>query len=339
VANLPANPGEALWIGGAGGQNHYNVGIGLGTSGGDNHVDYTQAAIEDGFTDSERFRLNADGNVEFRVQAGAGKTSPNTAHPRSELRELLQNGTSKAAWDGRIGEHYIKGRSRIIEVTGNRPWICFFQAHGSEGSPNTSDLFRVQTEGDVGATTGLKIVCRRTPPSGGSEIVTTIKTGYSVGQWIDWYASIINGTLTIKLDGATVLTASGMGQILCYWKMGCYLQDNPDKGASPTAWGGVEVERGSFVTWHTGTPTPTTPVFTGGTDPGGGPGGGAGNDTQPPTVPTNLTAVRGNNQAALSWGASTDNVGVDHYNVYRYSAAGGSGGDGTVSVLGKDDAE
>jgi len=335
VANLPSHPGEALWIGSAGGKNHYNVGIGQGTTGGDDHTDFAQSAIEDGYTDPDKFFINSDGNAVFRINAGAGKTSTNTAHPRSELRELLANGTSKAEWDGRSGEHYIKGRSRIIEVTGNKPWICFFQAHGSEGSPNTSDLFRVQTEGAIGASTNLSIVCRRTPPSGGSEIVTTLRTGYNVGTWLDWYASIVNGTLTIKLDGTTVLTAAGMGQIKCYWKMGCYLQDNPDKGASPTAYGGVEVERGSFVTWHTGYPTPTTPVFTGSTDPGGGPGGGPGNDTQAPTVPADLVAVRGDTQAALSWSASTDNVGVHHYNLYRFSTTGTAGGGGASATVGK----
>ena len=89
MANLPANPGEALWIGYAGGKNHYNVGIGQGTSGGNNHEDFAQSLIEDGYTDPDKFFLNAEGNCVFRINAGAGRTSSNTAHPRSELRELL----------------------------------------------------------------------------------------------------------------------------------------------------------------------------------------------------------------------------------------------------------
>jgi hypothetical protein len=51
-------------------------------------------------------------------------------------------------------------------------------------------------------------------------------------------------------------------------------------------------------------------------------------------VPGFLHGVRGNNQAALSWSASTDNVGVDHYNVYRFSATGSGGGTGSASTLG-----
>ena len=40
-------------------------------------------------------------------------------------------------------------------------------------------------------------------------------------------------------------------------------------------------------------------------------------DTTPPTVPTGLTAVVSASQVSLSWNASTDNVGVTGYRVYR----------------------
>jgi hypothetical protein len=44
-----------------------------------------------------------------------------------------------------------------------------------------------------------------------------------------------------------------------------------------------------------------------------------GTDTQPPTQPgtPSLTAPASNNGVSLTWTASTDNVGVDHYNVFR----------------------
>src|SRR5207302_2605153 len=40
-------------------------------------------------------------------------------------------------------------------------------------------------------------------------------------------------------------------------------------------------------------------------------------DTQAPTAPTSLTATGGVGSISLSWGASTDNVGVTNYNVHR----------------------
>ncbi|MFD9329783.1 fibronectin type III domain-containing protein [Streptomyces sp. NPDC060065] len=48
-----------------------------------------------------------------------------------------------------------------------------------------------------------------------------------------------------------------------------------------------------------------------------GPGGGGGSDTQAPTAPTNLTSpAKTSSSVSLSWGASSDNVGVTGYNVY-----------------------
>lgn len=320
MALLPATPGEGMWIGPAGGQNHFNVGIGQGTSGASGgHTDFTQAQIVNGYADPNKFYLNSTGNTVFRINASAGTTSTNTVHPRSELRELLANGTTLAAWDGRTGAHYMKGRSRLIAVTTNRPWICFAQIHGSPGSPESSDLVRIQTEGAIGATTGLEIVCRRSPPSGGSEIRTVLRTGYSVNTWMNWELRIDAGRLRFILDGVTVLDVTGMGQIGNYFKTGCYLQDNVDKGAGSGDWGAVEMERGSLETWHTGYPAPTTPIFTGADD-----GLGGGTDTQPPTIPQGLSGLRGDTAATLQWAASTDNVGVVNYVVRRGSAGSGS---------------
>jgi hypothetical protein len=45
-------------------------------------------------------------------------------------------------------------------------------------------------------------------------------------------------------------------------------------------------------------------------------------DTQPPTAPSNVTATPGSNQIVLSWGASTDNIGVTGYRVERCQGAG-----------------
>jgi hypothetical protein len=44
-------------------------------------------------------------------------------------------------------------------------------------------------------------------------------------------------------------------------------------------------------------------------------------DTQPPTAPTNLTASGGVGTVNLAWSASTDNVGVTGYKVYRSTVA------------------
>ncbi|MET0564661.1 MAG: galactose oxidase-like domain-containing protein, partial [Gaiellaceae bacterium] len=52
------------------------------------------------------------------------------------------------------------------------------------------------------------------------------------------------------------------------------------------------------------------------------------NDTTPPTPPGNLAASPGPGQVSLSWNASTDNVGVARYNVYRSTTPGFTPGAG-----------
>ncbi len=47
-----------------------------------------------------------------------------------------------------------------------------------------------------------------------------------------------------------------------------------------------------------------------------------GPDTQPPTVPTGLSATTSTGRVSLSWTASTDNFGVTGYNIHRATAPG-----------------
>ncbi|MGL4337930.1 MAG: lytic polysaccharide monooxygenase [Turicibacter sp.] len=44
---------------------------------------------------------------------------------------------------------------------------------------------------------------------------------------------------------------------------------------------------------------------------------GAGEDTNAPSIPTNLSATPTTNSILLNWTASTDNTGVHHYDIYR----------------------
>ncbi|WP_405865376.1 carbohydrate binding domain-containing protein [Streptomyces sp. NBC_01515] len=67
-----------------------------------------------------------------------------------------------------------------------------------------------------------------------------------------------------------------------------------------------------------------------------GPGGGGGGDTQAPTAPTGLTSTgKTSSTVSLSWGASTDNVGVTAYDIYSGSnqVLSVSGTSGTVTGL------
>jgi hypothetical protein len=256
---LPANPGEALWIGPELGKNHFNVGIGQ-PGGGTNHEDYDEDEIEDGFSQDPEFILTDDRSaVQFRTDVDFGTTTENTDYPRTELRELDENG-DLADWDGGVDEHRLWGRSRATHLAAEKPWVVLAQIHDA-----SSDLVRIQTEVRGGA---LRICARHTPPGSPDEDVY-ILIDYTEGQWVEWEINVSGGEIEVVIDGVSMpgeldgvtLSADTDG---CYYKAGCYAQSNvDDEGEDPDDYFAVEVEAGSFGHWHTGWATNTEPVYTG----------------------------------------------------------------------------
>jgi hypothetical protein len=220
------------------------------------------AQIAGGLVVPNRYRLVQSGGqwwTEHRINAGAGRTSTGTDFPRSELRELLSNG-SLAAWNGGDGnDHYMRWTPRITAVTEERPWVCFGQIHDA-----SSDLVRLQCQGSAGQTTGLDIVARYTKNNSETTVVL-IDNGYNVGDSLGPCELLVRaGTLTVRIDGALLLTVGNMGVAGCYFKAGCYLQSNVhEQGEDPDDEAAVQILAGSLQVWHTGYPTPTVPVYTG----------------------------------------------------------------------------
>src|SRR5690606_36153656 len=144
-SGTPANPGEALWIGPGLGKNHYNVGIGIDNGAEDGYqpgdtVHTDQDDIEAGFVNDPKFILTPNGDVQFRIGVNDGRTSTGTDYPRSELRELDEDG-DLAAWHGGSGTHYQKWRFRVTHVAATKPWVCVGQIH----DPDTDNI-RIQVE-------------------------------------------------------------------------------------------------------------------------------------------------------------------------------------------------
>ncbi|ACU73078.1 glycoside hydrolase family 5 [Catenulispora acidiphila DSM 44928] len=91
---------------------------------------------------------------------------------------------------------------------------------------------------------------------------------------------------------------------------------NPDSGDTggilKDDWNSVDTVKDGYLT------SIKAPAF-------GGGGGGGGGDSSPPTAPTNVAAtVTTSSSVALSWTASTDNVGVTGYDIYRGSTLAGT---------------
>lgn len=230
-------PADILNIGSGDGQNYFNEGIGYASG----HVDKTMAAIIGGYSESPYFCPNAAGDaVQFSVFMNGAKTSTNTKYPRSELRELLKNGTSKAAWSIGSGKtHIMTGTTKIMHLPPNKPWVCFAQIHDADG-----DLVRLQYEAG-------KLVARiHAGNSGGTENSTDIQASHTLGTAIDWKIEVIGTAVKVYLSN--VLKASGTcSSTGNYFKAGCYAQTASTAGGFESASEYARVELKSLVVTHT----------------------------------------------------------------------------------------
>ncbi|GAA4187643.1 ricin-type beta-trefoil lectin domain protein [Streptosporangium oxazolinicum] len=99
---------------------------------------------------------------------------------------------------------------------------------------------------------------------------------------------------------------------------------NPDGSIALLALNAGSSGKAFKVRWKGQSFTYTLPAGAAGTFTWDG-GGGSGGDTSPPTAPTNLQASQTTaSSTRLSWGASSDNVGVSGYVIFRNGAQVGT---------------
>lgn len=110
-----------------------------------------------------------------------------------------------------------------------------------------------------------------------------------------------------------------------------YTAVNRDYNATIAPGGSVTF---GFVVSYTGTQSDPANCTVNGAACGGG-GGGGGGDTTAPTAPTNLRAAAPTDTSvSLSWGASTDNVGVTGYEVLQGTTVVATSSGTTATVTG-----
>ncbi|HYH26974.1 MAG TPA: polysaccharide lyase family 7 protein [Blastococcus sp.] len=206
------SPAELLAFGAGGGE--WNLGVGYPSG----HVDISPSQLESGWSEAPYFYINDAGTkVHFQVRMDGGRTSSNTKYPRCELREY-RNG-SKASWSGSSGLHVMSGRTTVIHMEDDKPEMVVAQMH--DGS---DDTLQIRCE-------GTEWVCNIN-----GETHSTSLGNFSWGTEVAWEIRVDDGTLTIRINGATKITTDpgwGGGQ---YFKVGVYPQqnstdqDNPDSG-------------------------------------------------------------------------------------------------------------
>jgi len=173
------------------------------------------------FSISPFFQLNGQGNgVQFEAPVG-GTTTSNSDFPRSELREMTNNGTAAASWSSNKGVNSMSIQEAITHLPSVRPQLVAGQIHGPKNYVilirlNGSELFVEANGKNVG----------------------TLDNNYKLGTIFTVNVSASSGIIQVAYNGTTKAKYSNTGSGY-YFKAGCYTQSNPTKGDSSNDYGQV----------------------------------------------------------------------------------------------------
>jgi hypothetical protein len=175
------------------------------------------------FRDTNYFYVNGEGNgVVFTAHAG-GYTTSGSGYPRSELREMINNGASLASWSTTSGSHSLIITQAITHLPDVKPHVVAGQIHDAA---DDVIVFRLEDK---------KLFIDENGNDG-----PVLTTNYNLGDIFTVQFRARNGGVECYYNGNYVytyaVTASG-----CYFKVGCYTQSNTTKGDLPTAFGQVVV--------------------------------------------------------------------------------------------------
>jgi Alginate lyase/F5/8 type C domain len=161
------------------------------------------------YSNAPYFTVTSSGAaVQFRAPVN-GVTTSGSSYPRSELREMTNNGVDNASWSSTSGTHTLAVREAFTHLPNDKPQVVGAQIHDANDDVT---VFRLEgsslyiTNGD---TTHYKLV------TSSYQLGTVFEAKFVVsgGQIKAYY----NGTLV------TTLGYSGSGD---YFKTGAYTQAN-----------------------------------------------------------------------------------------------------------------
>jgi hypothetical protein len=175
------------------------------------------------YQDDTAFHVDRSGTgVVFRANAGGATTSGST-YPRSELREMTDNGKKNAAWSSKSGVHVMTVTEAITATPAAKPHVVAAQIHDAE-----DDVVMVRLERN-----------RLFVEADGDE-VGVLDPNYVLGTRFAVELRATSSGIRVTYNGSRVVTykKSGTGY---YFKAGCYTQSNVDRGDKASAYGEVVV--------------------------------------------------------------------------------------------------
>lgn len=162
------------------------------------------------------FRLDdSRTGVVFTANAG-GATTKGSKYPRSELREMA--GTQEASWSNVTGTHTLSLHGAVLSLPPVKPEVVVAQIHDED-----DDVLLVRVEEDE-----LLVEW----DDGDSQAI--LDPAYRLGAAYDLRIVAMRGRVEVYLGGErkAEIPRSGSGW---YFKAGCYLQSNVDRGDAADA--------------------------------------------------------------------------------------------------------
>lgn len=181
-----------------------------GSSGSPSEITQTSLAT---YSNTPYFQVNSAGSgVQFRAPVN-GVTTSGSGYPRSELREMTNNGKDKASWSTTSGAHGMYIDQAITAVPKSKKHVVAGQIHDSSDDVIVIRLEYPRLFIDINGNSG-----------------PTLDANYTLGKRFNVKFIASNGKINVYYNGgktpAYVLSKSGSGN---YFKAGAYTQSNCSK--------------------------------------------------------------------------------------------------------------
>ncbi len=192
----------------------------------DGFADEVKMPVLRRFEDPDFFRMSKMGDsIIFKAKC-SDPTTPGSAYPRCELREMKPGGETKASWGTNDGlRHTLAATLAINAVPAVKKHVVCIQIHDAEG-----DFLQIRLEGS-------RLFIERD----GAEPVI-LNENYKMGEFFSLIMVIEKGSI-LYLHNQKQVMKWKTERKACYFKAGCYTLSNAEKGDSPDAFGEVEIQR------------------------------------------------------------------------------------------------
>ncbi len=175
------------------------------------------------FSNDFYFKANDMNDAVLFTANAAGSTTTGSHYPRSELREMKNNGRDKASWSDTSGRHVMNVSEAFMRLPSVKPEVVGAQIHDTE-----NDVIMIRLEGQ-----------HLFVQSSGKNI-GDMDNEYILGTKFDAQIVAEDGHIKVFYNGVQKVDFSKTSRGL-YFKAGCYLQTNTSRGDAPDAWGQVAI--------------------------------------------------------------------------------------------------